>query len=122
MTGLEQWSAWGALSQISYLGESEATLTRAEIGPYFDNLLAGWQTAHTHGLTRIGEIRREEDGFETSVVFDCVLTATGKAFVDGPAPEYKPTRSEERHAEMELQRNAARIRARTERISEGTDQ
>ena len=118
MTELEQARAWAALSQICYLGEREATLTRDEVGPYFDNLLAAWQVAHNHGLTRIREICREEDGFETSVVFDQVLTETGKALVEGRPPQYRPTSSEERHEEMEMQRNAARIRLRAARISE----
>jgi len=112
VTGLEQLKAWGAMMQLVHLGDGPAMLTRLEVGPHFDSILEGLKIAGDHGLTCIQEIPMEDDGFETAVIFKQVRTEKGNAFVGGPAPTYKPTRSEERELEMQLQRDAARIRAR----------
>lgn len=112
MTGLEQLKVWGALAQLSHGGDDAAMLTRSEAGPHFDSILEGLKLADHHGLTCIQEIAQESDGFETAVIFKQVRTEKGKAFLTGPAPTYEPTRFEERQLEMQLQRDAARIRAR----------
>jgi hypothetical protein len=114
VTELEQLKVWGALAQLSHLGDGAARLTRQDVGAHFDSVLDGLRIADGNGLTRIKEIAQDDDGFETAVIFEQVRTETGKIFVTSPAPSYKPTRSEERQLEMQLTRDAARIRARDE--------
>jgi hypothetical protein len=112
VTGLEQLKVWGALAQLSHLGDGAAMLTRQEVGAHFDSVLDGLKIADSNGLTRIKEIAQEDDGYETAVVFEQVRTPDGNAFMSGPAPTHKPNPSEERQLEMQLQRDAARLRAR----------
>lgn len=118
MTGLEQLKVWGALAQLAYLADDAAMLTRAEVGAHFDSILDGLKIADTNGLTYIKEIAQDADGFETAVVIEQVLTVTGKEFLAGQQPLYKPTRSEERQLEMQLQRDAERILSRAARTAD----